>query len=118
MEHFGGIGDQMLSVLVDRGQCPHSILPHVGMSVVEAGLCRGEERFDQLGLMKFGEESQGIASYELVGMLQVVPDTVTRCVSVSPLCAVARLALVPDQDHFLFQFPVAVQLRTDFIVEI
>lgn len=88
------------------------------MSVIEAGLCGGEEGFDQLGFAEFAKESKGIASDELVGMLQVVPDTVAGCVSVSSPRAANWPAHVPDQDHFLFQFPVAVQLRTDFIVEI
>ena len=61
---------------VDRSQCPYRVLPDIGMSVIEASLCSGEERFDELGLSEFGQKSQSVASNEFVGMLQVVPDAI------------------------------------------
>lgn len=71
-------------MLVDGRDGKDRVLAHVGMSVLEAGSGRGEEGLEQLGLPEFGDEAQSVASNVLVGVLQVVPDTVARARSARP----------------------------------
>lgn len=59
----------MLRMLVDRGDCKHRILSHIGMAMLETRPRGRKERFDKLRLSKFAEEAQRVASYVFVGML-------------------------------------------------
>lgn len=63
-------------MLVDRCNGKDSILAHICMTMFKAGPCGGEERFDKLRFAKLAQESQGIASNVLVGMLQIISDSV------------------------------------------
>lgn len=53
-----------------------SVLSDVGMSVLKARSCRGQEGFDELGLSQLAEEAKGVASNVFVGVLKIVTDTV------------------------------------------
>jgi hypothetical protein len=39
-------------MLEDGGNCVHSILANIGMAMLQAGSCGGQEGFDKLGLSK------------------------------------------------------------------
>lgn len=72
------IGDEGRGVLVDGSNSIDGVLPDVGVSVLEAGPGRGQEGLDQFGLAKLAEEAESVSSDVLVGVLEVIPNTVAE----------------------------------------
>lgn len=72
----GGVGDEGGRVLVDGCYGENGILPYVGMTMLETGPRRGEERLEELGFPQLAKEAQCVAADILVRVLQVVPDAV------------------------------------------
>ena len=63
-------------MLEDGGNRIDSILANVGMAMLETGSSSGQEGFDELGLTELAQESQRIPANILVGVLEVISDTV------------------------------------------
>lgn len=72
-----GVGDKSLGVLVNRCNSEDSVLPDIGMAVLKTRPGRGEEWLDELRLPQLAEEPQGVAPDVLIGMLQIISNTVT-----------------------------------------
>lgn len=89
-DQLRGIGDERGRVNVDRRDGEDGVLSDVRVAVLEAGPCRGEERLDQFGFAKFAQKPQRVSADILVGVLQVVTNTVTH------------------QDHLLFQLALGI----------
>lgn len=77
LNQFGGIWDQRFRVLVNGSDSPDGILTHIGVAVFQTRARRGQERLDEFGLAKLAKESKSVATNVLVGVLEVVPDSVT-----------------------------------------
>lgn len=99
-DELRGVGDKRRRVLEDGCDGKDCVLTNVRVTVLEALPGGGQQRLDKLGLPQLGEEAQGVASDVLVGVLEVISDTVA------------------DQDHFLLQLSAGVELGADLIVEI
>lgn len=76
LDELWGVRDEVFRVLIDRGNRPHGVLPHVRMTVFQARASGGEQRFDEFWFPEFAQEPQGIAANVFVGMLQVITDSV------------------------------------------
>lgn len=63
-------------MLVDGSDSIDGVLAYIGMAVLEARPCRGEEGFDELGLPKFAKETKGVSSDILVCVLEIIPNTI------------------------------------------
>lgn len=87
LQQFWRIRNEGLRVLVYGRNSPYGILPNIGMPMVEAGPSGGNKGFEQLGFSQFAEESECIAANILVGMLQIISDTIASNVNVSRMTA-------------------------------
>ena len=52
-----GVGNETLGMLEDRGNSVDGILANIGMSVLKAGACGGEEGLNELSFTKLAQES-------------------------------------------------------------
>ena len=130
LDQLRGVRDQVFRVMVDRCHCPHGVLPHIRMSMLQARTGRRQQRFDQFRFPQFAQETQGVASHVFVRVLQVVTDTIAFThyqISsrpfhhITPLpahCPQTKAHHLPHQDHLLLQLAVRVQFRTDLVIEI
>ena len=78
LNKFWSIRDERLGVLIDRSDSPNCILPYVGVTVFQARTRGREKGLDKFRLAELAQESKGVASNILVGVLKVIPNTVTR----------------------------------------
>lgn len=99
-DEVGGIWYEGGRVLEDGGDGKNGVLADIGVTVLETRPRRGEKGLDELWLAKLAEETQSIASDVLVGMLKVVPNTVTMKSSASVEYVVAS-SLEPRRVHMV-----------------
>lgn len=85
-DEFRGVGDKGLGVLVDRCDCPNSILPYICVSMVQARACGGQQGLDQLRFSELAKESEGVPTDILIGVLEVISYTV----AISPPISLAH----------------------------
>lgn len=76
LEEFGGVGNEGLGVLEDRGDCPSGVLSYVGMAVFQTRAGRGQERLDEFRFAEFAQETKSISTNVFVGVLQVVANAI------------------------------------------
>lgn len=85
---------------VDGGNRKDGVLAHVGVAVLQTLSGGGEERLNELGFSELAQEAKSVSPDVLVGVLQVVSDTVA------------------DQDHFLLQLAIGVELGANLVVKV
>lgn len=117
LEEFGGVGNEGLGVLENRGDCPGGILSYIGMAVFQTRAGRGQEGLDEFGLAEFAQETESVSTDIFVRVLQVITDAIATNVLVYGEHAGYEASL-PNQDHLLLQLARGVVLGADFIVEI
>ena len=62
--------------MVYGGNGKYGILSDVGVPMLQAGSRRRKKGFNQLGFSKLAQESESVAPDILVGMLQIITNTV------------------------------------------
>jgi hypothetical protein len=49
-DEVGSVGNQGIRMLVDGGNRPNSVFPHIGVPMVQTRASGGQERFEEFGL--------------------------------------------------------------------
>lgn len=82
LEEFGGVGNEGLGVLENRGDCPGGVLSYVGVAVFQTRAGRGQEGLNEFRFAEFAEETESVSSDIFVGVLQVITDAIAANMSV------------------------------------